>query len=182
MPDPKSIYLGDLHWRDLTPEQVAHFYQEYKSLIVTHHDAAFKSAVELNKYLLTIHSGAAAGVFYLLNNGAGGSWLLASFYVFCLGVFFVGASHFLITTWLTDRTNLIGKNLNAWGRNEMTMRQMDASHSRQFGSIKRRVARASVAISFALLVVGGVLAVVPFSKGRAVPPQAPVPMERASGR
>ena len=151
MPETKSNYLGDLYWKDLTPEQVAHFFQEYKSLIVTHHDTAFKAAVELTKYLLTINSGAAAGVFLLLNNGHGGLWYLVSFCVFCLGVFFVGASHFLLTTWLAERTNLISDNLAAWGRNEMTTRQMDGSRNSQFASRKRSMARACVVCSFALL-------------------------------
>jgi len=53
------------------------------------------AAWELAKVLLTVNSGAAAGLFIVVRSSAENSLLIASFYSFCFGVFFVVAAYFV---------------------------------------------------------------------------------------
>jgi hypothetical protein len=156
-----SINISDKLWRELTPEQVAHFAKLAKERAELFDDFAYKTYCELAKYLMAINSGAAAGLFVLLHSQLRG-WHLASFFTFCAGAFFVGVAFLALSSWSVEMSEGWTADMHAWGRNEMTIKAMDASNGKRFHSWKKKAARRGLVVSFAFLIVGGVMAGIPF--------------------
>jgi hypothetical protein len=79
----------------LKPNEQAALSAFYKEALETNFRESRNAAWELAKVLLTVNSGAAAGLFFVVRSSAENSVLIASFYTFCFGVFFVVAAYFV---------------------------------------------------------------------------------------
>ena len=165
MPETKSLTVSDKLWRELTPEHVTHFAKVGRERAVALDDLAYKTSCELTKYLFTANTGAAAGVFLLLNSAARQSWHLAAFFIFCGGAFFVGVAYLAMASWSRELSEGWSADLNAWGRNEITISTVDARNRQRQGSRKKMIVRWGLTVSFALLILGGLAAAVPFCTG-----------------
>lgn len=87
---------------------------------------------------------------------------MASFFGFCFGTFAIGLAHFAAASWTRQMSEAWIDDMNAWGRNETTITAMDARHRALRCSWKAGVFRWGVRASFVALMLGGILAAVPF--------------------
>jgi hypothetical protein len=153
--------ISDRLWKDLTPEQVDWFFRQFAARADAYGKSAQSAWAELAKYLFAANTGAAAGMFILLKSSEGQNWYFAAFSVFCAGTFFVGLSYFLYANWSSELSEEWSADMNSWGRNEISIRQMDTRNRQRLCSWKRKVARIGLVISFLLLIAGGLTAVKP---------------------
>jgi hypothetical protein len=149
---------ADKLWKDLTPEQVGNFFKLLAKRADDQDDLAYKAMYELAKYLFAANTGAAAGLLFLLKSSPGHLWYLLSFFAFCAGTFFVGVSFHILTDWSRELAEGSTKDLNAWGRNEITVAGADANNRARYASCKKGVARCGLWVSFYLLLAGGLIA------------------------
>lgn len=145
-------------WKDMTSQEVDHFFKVCAARADYLSDLAYKTMTELTKYLFAANTGAAAGVFLLLKSSPGRSWYLVSFFTFCVGTFCVGVSYFILASWCRQVAEGWAESLNAWGRNEMTVADMDAKNRTQHNSWKKTAVRVGLVMSFVLLMLGGLTA------------------------
>ena len=115
-------------WKDLTPEHVDHFYKILAKRADYFDDLAYRTYIELSKYLFAANTGAAAGLFLVLRSPEWQRWHLIAFFLFCGGTFFVGFSYLVLASWSADLMDGWSRDMNAWGRNEITVRGMDANN------------------------------------------------------
>jgi hypothetical protein len=151
---------ADKLWKDLTPEQVSGFFKTLVNDVERKDELANKILVELAKYLFTANTGAAAGLLYLLKTSPGQIWYLLSFFSFCGGTFFVGVSYLTLARWSRKFADGAAEDINAWGRNELTIAGRDINNRKQYALRKRTAEFWGLWISFILLVCGGLLAAV----------------------
>jgi hypothetical protein len=155
---------ADKLWKDLTKEQVEHFFKLLAYRADRLADLAYKTMVELAKYLFAANTGAAAGVFFLLKSSPGQFWYLLSFYSFCGGTFFVGVCYLALASWADELADGSVQDLNAWGRNEITITTADANNRARHASWKKTAVRWGLKLSFVLLLAGGIMAAIPLSR------------------
>lgn len=148
---------ADKLWKDLTPEQVNNFFKLLAKRADDQEDLAYKTLFELAKYLFAASTGAAAGLLFLLKSSPGHLWYLLSFFAFCAGTFFVGVSFHTLTDWSRELADGSTQDLNAWGRNEITVAGMDTNNRARYASCKKTVARWGLRVSFCFLLVGGLM-------------------------
>src|ERR1035437_1273900 len=79
----------------LNPDEQAALSTFYKEALEANFRESRNASWELAKVLLTVNSGAAAGLFIVVLSSAKNLFLIASFYIFCLGVFFVVTAYFV---------------------------------------------------------------------------------------
>src|ERR1019366_151021 len=85
----------ELFFSQLKPDEQTALSAFYKEALETNFRQSRNAAWELAKVLLTVNSGAVAGLFIVVRSSAENSILIASFYIFCFGVFFVVAAYFI---------------------------------------------------------------------------------------
>lgn len=149
-------------WRDLTSEQVDHFFKIISERARSLAESAHSWRLELSKYLFTANTGAAAGLFLLLRTSPDGRSYFHAFCLFCIGTFFVGVSHFFAADWGHTLAEGWTKDFNRLMRSEITLGQLDAGHRARCESLKYRLVRLGLWLSFACLLAGGVTAAKPF--------------------
>lgn len=131
--------LADKLWKDLTPEQVDHFFKLLAKRADDQDNLLYKTMFELAKYLFAANTGAAAGLLFLMKSSPGHLWFLLSFFVFCTGTFFVGVSFHALTNWSRELADGSTQDVNAWGRNEITVAGADANNRARYASCKKMV-------------------------------------------
>ncbi len=149
---------ADKLWKDMTPQQVDHFFKLLAKRAEDQDDLAYKTMVELTKYLFATNTGAAAGIFFLLRSSPDQLWYLLSFFIFCGGTFFVGICYLTLSSWSGEIADGWSQDVNAWSRNEMTITDMDINSRTRHSSWKKAGVRWGLRISFILLIAGGLMA------------------------
>lgn len=150
-------------WHELSPSEVNHFFNLLYERIKSYAESSQSARETLSKYLFTANTGAAAGMFVLLQSAKEfqKSYLVA-FLFFCFGAFWVGVSFLFLLLWIDDMTDGYSADVDAWGRGDITVEQIDAKNHKRFTSWKRAFGRFSLFISFLLLITGGIVAAIPF--------------------
>lgn len=149
-------------WRDLTPEQLNHFYPLLAKRGTSLGEGAHAWRLELAKYLFTANTGAAAGLFLLLRTSPVGQSYLLAFYLFCAGTFFVGLSHFFAAAWSHEMARGWQRDCNRLMRSEITLGELDSRYDARSNSKKFWLARTGLWLSFVFLMAGGLTAAKPF--------------------
>jgi hypothetical protein len=116
---------------------------------------------ELAKYLFTANTGAAAGMLFLLRSTPGNTLVLISFSLFCLGTFCVLVSIIFGVSYFVDIAVGYQKDL-AVGKNDA---ELGARHVQRFDGWRGKIAPFGGWLSFASLIVGGIIAAVALFKG-----------------
>jgi hypothetical protein len=159
---PDTRHPADKKWSELPQTQLDQLFKLSVERIKSLSDFAYNTHSELTKYLFAANTGAAAGMFLLLKDQHGERLHLIAFYLFIAGSFFVGLAHLFCAWWADQMSRGAAADLNAWGRDEITMREADALNRARYHSKKKRVIGAGLWLSFFLLVAGGLTAAVPF--------------------
>jgi len=149
---------ADKLWKELTPEQVDHFFKVFSKRVDAQEGLLYKALFELAKHLFAANTGAAAGLLFLMKSSPGQLWYLLSFFAFCAGTFFVGVSFHTLTAWSRELAEGSTQDVNAWGRNEITIAGADANNRARYASCKKKVAHWGLWVSFWLLLIGGLMA------------------------
>ena len=152
---------ADKRHPELTASEVDHFYKVLSHRAEKLLECDSSSGDSWTRYLFAANTGAAAGMFVLLQKNLI-FWHLIAFFIFCLGTFCIGISHFAFASWTRELAKGSTDDLNAWGRGEMTVRATDENNSRRHTSWKPTIGRWTLILSFILLSLGGLIAAVPF--------------------
>jgi hypothetical protein len=149
---------ADKLWKDLTPQQVDHFFKLFSTRAQSWGDFCIKSWSDLANFLSTANAGAAAGIFLLLKSSPDQRGYLLTFFIFCAGTFFVGVARLVLNSWAQSVAEGFGRDVDAWGRSEMTVKIIDRNHIARLCSRKRMWVKIGIYSSFTLLIVGGIVA------------------------
>lgn len=151
-------------WKDLSSQDVEQFFKLLAKRADGYQDLAYKTTLELAKYLFAANTGAAAGIFFLLKSAPGQFWYLFSFFIFCSGTFFVGLSYLTLANWSRKIADGASRDLSAWGRNEITVEKTDAN-DRDRHALRQKTAEFwGLWVAFVCLIGGAITAAVPLCR------------------
>jgi hypothetical protein len=149
---------ADKLWKDMTSEEVQHFFKLLAKRAENQADLAYKTTIELAKYLFATNTGAAAGVFLLLKSKPDQFWYLVAFFVFCGGTFFVGVCYLTFANRSRKLAHGSVQDIHEWGRNELTVADVDAKNRKRYAALEKAWVFLGLMISFILLMIGGLIA------------------------
>jgi hypothetical protein len=141
----------------LTPDEQKYLSAFYKEALETNFRESRNAAWELAKVLLTVNSGAAAGLFIVIRSSAANLFLTDSFYTFCFGVFFVVAAYFTGAVQFSDAALKFEENVQLVYQNKLSPMGL-TRRIRQ--SVRGKWSYACPILggmSFACIILGGVL-------------------------
>jgi hypothetical protein len=168
----ETMKPADKKWSELSHEEVQHFFRVCSHRAEMLSENAQTVWMEFAKYLFAVNSAAAAGLFVLLRSSPGDIWLSLGFGSFCAGTLFVGLGYFILAKWLGELSDGWTEDFNAWGRDELTIAELDHKNRTRHASPKKRVIKAFLIASLLLLVAGGVVTAKPLWPRKASVPAA----------
>lgn len=120
------------------------------------------AAWELAKFLFAANSAASAGLFLMLRSDPGNGWLIAAFFVFVLGVGFVGTAYFVGSWHFATAANAILKLNIQIIDNQLPITSFAAEQEKIVKRWLGRLIPFFGTLSFSCLLLGAGLAVKPF--------------------
>ena len=142
-------------WKELNQPEVDHFYPIVAQRAERYAERAFSAQWDFAKYLFTANTGARQQDCSLLSKSAPDHRYLFAFCLFCAGAFCVGLAHFIFANW----THTVAE---GWAQDfktrELSVKEADARNAIRHKSLKFRIVRKCLALSFLFLMVGGLFA------------------------
>ena len=130
----------------------------YKEAMEVNFRESRNAAWELAKVLLTVNSGAAAGLFIVIRSSTENSLLIAAFYTFCFGVFFVVAAYFVGAVQFAGNALKWEEDVQKVFQDKLSVDALIKNQRKRVRGIWSKACRILGWLSFLCIIIGGLTA------------------------
>ena len=153
----------EISFSQLPQEEQTALIRFYNETTTKFFDLSQKAAWELAKFLFAANAGAAAGMFVMVRDSQGNSWLIWSYESFCAGVIFVGLAYFLGACGFAMIAEAWEADVEKVTKSELTHAALMRNQQNRVRGWKSKIVPICGLLSFLCLIIGGATAAKPLS-------------------